>query len=164
MTSPEPIPPLPYASPLPYSQTRDVDHLNLLALFHYIFGAIVLAFSLLALVYVTLGFLMVAGKLNGSTTQPDPPAAFGWLFVVMGFVGLFLGWTIGILVIYSGRCIKARKKWMFSLVIAGIMCLNMPFGTVLGVFTLVVLLRDSAKRLYGIDVPPPYPYPAPPPN
>jgi len=34
------------------------------------------------------------------------------------------------------------------MVIAGIECLFMPFGTVLGVFTLVVLVRPSVKELF----------------
>jgi len=37
---------------------------------------------------------------------------------------------------------------MFSLIIAGINCVQFPFGTVLGVFTFVVLLRDSVRELY----------------
>jgi hypothetical protein len=31
---------------------------------------------------------------------------------------------------------------------AGVMCIFMPFGTVLGVFTLIVLLRPSVKPLF----------------
>jgi hypothetical protein len=32
---------------------------------------------------------------------------------------------------------------------AGFACLFMPFGTLLGVFTIIVLQRDSVRRLYG---------------
>ena len=37
----------------------------------------------------------------------------------------------------------------FSLVIAALCCLNMPLGTVLGVFTFIVLTRDSVKAQYA---------------
>lgn len=110
-----------------------------------------------------MGVLMIQGNFNGPPGHAGPPPSVGWVLVCLGLGLMLLVWTMGILIIYSGRCLKARRKWMFSVVIAGIMCLNMPLGTILGVFTLVVLLRDSVKHLYGIAVPPPYPYPAPPP-
>jgi hypothetical protein len=37
---------------------------------------------------------------------------------------------------------------MFSLVIAGVQCMFAPFGTALGVFTIIVLTRDSVRRQY----------------
>lgn len=162
MTDPQPIPSLPYES-LTYPQARDAEHLNLLAMFHYIAGGLTLLFACIPIIHVVIGLLMLSGKLNGPSGQQGPPPAIGWIFVILGLTVICLGWTLGLLIIYSGVCIKARRKWMFSLIIAGLMCLNMPLGTILGVFTLVVLLRDSVKRLYGIDVPVSYPYPAPPP-
>ena len=37
---------------------------------------------------------------------------------------------------------------MFSLVVAGLNCMGFPFATVLGVFTFLVLLRESVVELY----------------
>ena len=37
---------------------------------------------------------------------------------------------------------------------AGLECILMPFGTVLGVFTLIVLMRDSVKALFGVSMNP----------
>jgi hypothetical protein len=153
-----PIPSLPYDS-APYLYARDTSHLDLLAMFHYIGGGTSLLFSCFPLIYLVLGILMINGKMAGPTGQPGPPPAMGWMFIALGVLFPLIGWTMGILVIYSGRCIKARRRWLFSLIMAGIMCINVPIGTVLGVFTFIVLLRDSVKRLYGIDVPPPYPAP-----
>jgi hypothetical protein len=34
------------------------------------------------------------------------------------------------------------------MVIAGINCLSFPFGTALGIFTLIVLSRESVQALY----------------
>jgi len=36
---------------------------------------------------------------------------------------------------------------------ACIECLFMPFGTVLGVFTILVLVRESVKQLFGVELP-----------
>jgi hypothetical protein len=76
------------------------------------------------------------------------PRPMGYMFVCMGSGGLFLGWLIGILTILSGRAITRRKWRMFSLVMAGINCASFPLGTLLGVFTFIVLLRSSVRALY----------------
>jgi len=38
---------------------------------------------------------------------------------------------------------------MFCFVVACIECLFMPFGTVLGAFTIIVLMRPSVKNLFA---------------
>src|SRR4051812_40953640 len=54
----------------------------------------------------------------------------------------------GELILYSRICIKERKHRTFSLVMAVVNCLCIPFGTALGVFTLIILQRPSVKALY----------------
>jgi hypothetical protein len=76
------------------------------------------------------------------------PPQMGYMFVCMGSGGLFMGWLVGILTIVSGRAIAQRKWRMFSLVIAGVNCASFPLGTLLGVFTFIVLLRNSVRALY----------------
>jgi hypothetical protein len=67
---------------------------------------------------------------------------------------MLLGWAgaIGMLVAgwFLGRC----RHYIFCLIVAGITCLFHPFGTVLGVFTIIVLIRPSVKRLFEIGAPP----------
>ena len=48
----------------------------------------------------------------------------------------------------SGIFIRKRKHHVFSLIVAGFNCLHFPLGTALGVFTFVVLLRDSVQNMY----------------
>ena len=45
--------------------------------------------------------------------------------------------------LYSGLFLRKQTHRTFSLVVAGLDCLLIPWGTVLGVFTIVVLTRDS---------------------
>jgi hypothetical protein len=40
---------------------------------------------------------------------------------------------------------------LYCLVVAGIECIFMPFGTVLGVFTIIVLMRPSVRNLFGVE-------------
>jgi hypothetical protein len=49
----------------------------------------------------------------------------------------------------SGIFLWHKKHRLFSMIIGGLNCFQIPFGTVLGVFTIVVLSRDSVRELYS---------------
>ena len=139
-----PPPPLAYAVPSP-----DDGHLRLLAIFHYIWGGLAAAASSVALIHVGLGIWMIANpNAFASPAQPGPPPFVGWMFLGIGGAVVLLGWALGGLTIYSGRCIAGRQHHTFSLVMAGISCLSVPIGTALGVFTFVVLLRPTVRAQY----------------
>jgi hypothetical protein len=145
---------LPYASQpvLDAQALLDQSHLRTLSICHYVLGGIEIAFSSLAIIHVVMGILILTGNLTfpappGSGTAP-PSRLFGAFFVGMGGSVLLLGWTVGILTILSGRFIAQRRRRTFSLVVAGLNCLWVPFGTVLGVFAFIVLLRPSVRDGY----------------
>src|SRR5205823_7537140 len=75
-----------------------------------------------------------------------PPEFLGWIFIVMGSLLFLLGIAMAICILIAGRCLSRRKCYSFALVIACIECLFIPFGTVLGVFTIVVLSRESRSE------------------
>ncbi len=160
-TSPTPLPPPPTTAPpmVGYAirgGARDAEHLRLLAIFHYIYGALTMLFSCIFIVHIVIGvlalndpnFLTPRGPGAPANAQPMPTMV-ARIFIVMGSAAIVLGWTVGILTIVSGRCIAGRRRRTFSLVMAGINCVSVPLGTTLGVFTFVVLLRDSIRPLYG---------------
>lgn len=60
-----------------------------------------------------------------------------------------VGWTLAVGLFVAGYLLARRRGYFFCLVMAGIACTFSPFGTVLGVFTLLVLLRSSVKQLFG---------------
>jgi len=132
---------------------KDDDHLNLLATFHYIVGGLGALFACFPLIHVFIGMMMIlqpefmAGK-EGSA----PPAFMGFLFAGIGIVFVLLGWAAAICTIVSGRMLARRRHRMFSFVMAAFLCMFMPFGTVLGIFTIIVLSRESVRRLYGETV------------
>lgn len=53
--------------------------------------------------------------------------------------------------ILSGHYIRKRKNRIFSFIIAGINCMQFPLGTALGVFTFIVLTRESVKMAYSAN-------------
>jgi len=122
----------------------DEDHLKLLSIFYYVSGGATAFFSTFAIIYIFLGAIFTA-----LPHRPEgPPAFMGWFFMVIGIVVLILGWTIGALKIYTGYCLSKRKHRVFCLIVAVISSLAIPYGTVLAVFTFIVLLRDSVRKLF----------------
>ncbi len=87
------------------------------------------------------------------TSGDAPPAFIGYLLVGIGSAVVLFGWTVGALLIYSGLGLAQRKRRVFSMVMAALSCLQIPFGTILGVFTLVVLQRPTVRALYAADGP-----------
>lgn len=57
--------------------------------------------------------------------------------------------TAGVLLrLYTARCLRLRKNYVFCQVVAGLSCVDIPYGTALGVTTLVVLGRPSVRDLF----------------
>jgi hypothetical protein len=130
---------------------KDVEHLRLLATFHYIVGAITAIWLSFPLIHVFVGlmFMLMPDSFGSDGKQAFPMRMFGLIFVVIGGAIVLLGWTLGALTIYAGRCISRREKHMFCVVVACVNCLHMPIGTLLGVFTVIVLFRDSVRQLFA---------------
>jgi hypothetical protein len=130
----------------------DQEHLRLLALLHYIAGGLTIAFSSLFIVH-TLFFAFLAShpqwiadhRLHQVAIQPF--ALMRMLAFVMGSV-VVLGIAFGVAQILSGRFIARRRYRGISLGVAILNLLLIPYGTLLGVFTLVVLARDNVRDLY----------------
>lgn len=61
---------------------------------------------------------------------------------------IVIGWTLGLLVIYVGVQLRRQRRRTLCIVIAAILCDSVPLGTILGVFTLVVLFRPSVQALF----------------
>jgi hypothetical protein len=136
--------------PLPADQRKiDADHLNLLAIFHFIGAGLALLGILFLLAHFAIFHAFFANpKMWENQKQAPPPAEF---FAIFQWFYLFMGlWflTSGVLNVISGLCLRARKHRTFSTVVAGINCVHMPLGTVLGVFTIIVLNRTSIRGLY----------------
>jgi hypothetical protein len=58
-------------------------------------------------------------------------------------------WTFAAAVVIAGQKLAARTSYTYCLVVAAIECMFTPFGTVLGVLTIIVLMRPSVKKLFG---------------
>ena len=133
----------------PKLQPADADHLRLLTIFHYVVAGITGLFSCMFLMHVFIGlaFILSPTSLVGNAGEVPPPF-FGWMFLIMGSIAFLSGWTIAVCLLFAARFIQRRTHHLFCVIVAGFSCLSFPFGTVLGIFTLIVLLRPQVKEAF----------------
>jgi len=60
------------------------------------------------------------------------------------------GMAVAVCNLLAGRFLKQHKNYIFCFVIAAIDCMFTPIGTALGVFTILVLLREPVKQLFDV--------------
>jgi len=135
--------------------TRDEEHLRLLSIFDYVLAGLAGGLSAFyALPHLILGLFFILAPEN-LAAEGQPPVPFigvsfiGWSFVILAAVFITVGWVFAAFVFTAGRCLARRRRYSFCLVIAAIECVFIPFGTALGVFTIIVLERESVKRLFA---------------
>lgn len=131
--------------------TQDEEHLRLLSIFHYVVGGLAALFALMPIIHVIFGLVFILAPEKFANKGQSPPAFMGWMFLIMGALFITVGWIFATLVIITGRFLAQRKYYTFCIVMAAIESLFMPFGTVLAVFTLVVLLREPVKQSFVVN-------------
>src|SRR6266496_3104850 len=121
------------------------DDLRLLTIFHWVLAGLAGLFSLLPMLYVVMGVMMIRG---GFGDRNPPPPFFGWFMVVVGLLMMLFGLGYVVLVTLAGRFIARARHWTFIIVVAALSCAFFPFGTVLGVFTIIILSKPEVKALF----------------
>jgi hypothetical protein len=125
---------------------QDRDHLQLLTIFHYVVAGLAALFACIPFLHFFMGLAFATG-LFGEGEREATVIGIG-LMAVTGVI-ILAGWTFAGLVLWAGRNLAKRTRYTFCLVMAGVQCIFMPFGTVLGVFTIIVLMRDSVKAEFA---------------
>jgi hypothetical protein len=150
------------------NNAEDAEHLSALSIAHYILAGLTALNVLPLAIFASMGsdlveqlrneMALTMGDLSGQTGV-DPfggapggmmqdltslmtaATALSILLVVVTAVGFFL----------VGLKIRQRQWWTFCYLSAWGECLVFPFGTILGVFSIIVLSRPSVKRAFGMD-------------
>jgi len=87
---------------------------------------------------------VVTGGFDPSNTPEMPQFLVGGgMFVIVGILVLLC-----VIQFLFARWLQTRTHHTGTLVLAAFTCLSVPFGTALGVWALIVLLRPSTKVLY----------------
>jgi len=147
-------------------QVIDDEHIRLLAMFH-VFSA-VMSFLFGGLMMIYFAIFAIAGLAGQGIQQAmneemqkemlkdggEQAAQFlaGFNFFQLFFwgFGLFIALTVvyGILELLAAKYFRERKHKTFLLFINIIHCLTFPYGTVLGIFSIMVLQRGSVRQQF----------------
>lgn len=127
----------------------DAEHLRLLRLGYLIAGFTNVVFALFPLIHITIGLAILLGAFPTPNSAGEPfPRFAGLFFVILG--GAFsLMFAIGAtLKLLTARRLRQRRSKAFCMITAGLSCLGFPYGTALGVATLLLLGRPSVSALF----------------
>ena len=157
---------------------KDVKRLNVLGIVHYAVGGYNVVTMSLYFIGMFSVILLLPDHLDtlvaSSVPLPKKDIATMVLWMVTGIVVVY-ALLLGVCVIISGRNLRQRKGRMFSIIIAGLECAMLSVGlfrigtlmfcttitvrvvaqslvpmavAILGIFTLIVLNKDSVMALY----------------
>ena len=137
----------------------DEEHLRLLRIGYLVSAAMSAFLAAFPLLYVAFGVVFVRGLLGSFRSASDvDPTVFGWIFVALGLSLFVLFAGNAVFKLAAARAIARRRSHTFCLVAAAVTMLGIPWGTVLGIFSFLVLERPSVKALFtqpGAPSPPP---------
>jgi len=133
----------------------DQEHLKLLPIGFWVLGALDIFFSMYGLLYIGFGVVFATAPYSVSGgASAAPPAFLSWIFIALGAAFMLGFGAVAALKILTGFWIRKRKHRTACLVISGIACASVPFGTIVGVLAFMVLLRPSVSALFGVPAMP----------
>jgi hypothetical protein len=130
---------------------QDLQQLNLLGIFHYVWGALYCLIGILAAgIMVFMGLYLTAAPQVSSSDDSVSQSAAGGVMIGAGVFVFLICVVYGVLTLMAGgKYRKHQGGWTFCLVLAVITCLTgFPLGTALGIFAIVVLNRPTVKALF----------------
>lgn len=128
--------------------SEDLQHLKLLSIFHYVAGGITALLACMPIVLLVVGVGIMSG-LGNTADAPVPLGFIGIIFVLISGAMIVAGWALAGCQFLAGFRLSSRANYTFCFVVAGVECILIPFGTALGVFTIIVLTRPSVRELFG---------------
>jgi len=133
---------------------EDAEHLRLLSIFYYVVAGLAALFSCIPILHLVFGVLMLTGVLPIREPGAEQmTTVMGIFFVTFSILAIAVGLAFAVLLLFTGNYLKKRVHYTFCLVMACVACVFMPFGTVLGVFTILVLVKPSVKAAFAIATP-----------
>jgi len=127
----------------------DLQHLKLLSIFHYVVGGMTALFACFPIIHLIIGLAMIIVPAAHGGQGQAAPMIVGWFFVLFAAAFILAGWTLAAGIALTGQYLGKRTHYLYCLVVAAVECIFMPFGTVLGVFTIIVLSKPTVKGLFS---------------
>ena len=130
---------------------EDEQHLRLLSIFHYVVALISGLFACFPIFHFGIGVSMLVGSII-NPEEMGPMALVGLIFTLIAGSIMLFGWAFAVCIALAGRYLTLKKNYMFCLVMGCVECIFTPFGTVLGIFTIIVLMRSTVKELFAFEI------------
>jgi hypothetical protein len=122
---------------------KDLNHLKLLGTLHITWGVLAILFGLLfGIIYVAIG-ANTSVEISGNIS----PNAAHEIFLVIGIAAVVLSSIYGILMIMAGGMLRKHRGYGFCFFVSILDLLGFP-SLILGIFTLIVLVRPTVKELF----------------
>jgi hypothetical protein len=125
--------------------TKDETHLHLLGIFHYVLAGFMVGYGFFSILLFGVIMPVVIPALERQQAR-EPPLE--WMFASVAALLLVIGWVQAVLLFVAGRKLRKHRAHTFCLIVAVLECWIVPFGTVLGVLTILVLSRRSVINLF----------------
>jgi hypothetical protein len=126
-------------------ENQDEKNLDLLANLHLILGIVTALMACIPIIYLGIGIAIFVGATSGGEAAPR---VVGLVFIILALVIILAGWVLTVLIIIAGRKIKKRESFNVCITVAFLECLIIPLGTVLGIFTILNLNKETIKELF----------------
>ncbi len=118
-------------------------HINLIGILWIVFGG-------LSLMVGFLGFLL----LFGISFIPDMDPEVPFILRTIGTIAVILFALLGIPKIIAGIGLLKKKEWgrVLTLIVSFISLMNIPFGTALGIYSIVILVKEESIQYFKPQV------------
>jgi archaellum biogenesis protein FlaJ (TadC family) len=132
----------------PMASSKEQQYLNLLGIFYILFGALglltLLGLGIVPLFEKVLLNIQEMAEMSQEETDmlKDSLRIVTLCLIVLTIIHVFFNVLVGI-------CLMRRWCYKACLLAGALTCLAFPLGTVLGIFTLVVLSKEKVKQLFG---------------
>lgn len=124
------------------------QHIDTVAWIHIAFGAL-----------GVLAALAVGGIVGGAALFADDVQTTGFMVLLAGFIAVVMG-LLSVPSLVGGWGLLKRRPWarMLVLIVSFLNLLNFPLGTLVGGYSIWVLMNDESRHiLSGADAYPPLP-------
>ena len=123
------------------------QHVTILAAFHIVLGIL----GLIGALTILIVFGGAAGAISlGAATEPD-----AWIAIpIVGIIGtilMLIALTLSVPGIIGGLGLLKHKSWarILTIVLSVLQLINFPFGTLLAIYGLWVLLSRDTEHLFA---------------
>ena len=130
--------------------TPDQRLLLVLSKLHFLLAGLLVLLGSLPIINLIMGLLGLISMLaQWSTDIGMSLVSLGVTFILLPILCIMLSWGSALLLLVAGQRLRQQRSRTVCLVVAAVSCWFLPLGTMLGVYTIIVLCRPSVRSLFS---------------